>query len=164
MTKFDLFVIDHYQPDNDNNSQGHLSYHSGLNPHWSKASALGIWFLNRMWRLVWSKCRGWKGRQNIWYSNSIFGTKKLEYIIYLLIYLFISKYYFFVFFPSSFLFACLLISSFLFDLFRSSLHRRFKFDGICFLLFIYYYFFLSCKWCFNERWKFVKRVYLCSLC
>ena len=33
MTKFDLFVIEHYQPDNDNNSQGHLAYHSGLNPH-----------------------------------------------------------------------------------------------------------------------------------
>ena len=33
MTKFDLLVIDHYQPDNDNNSQGHLAYHSGLNPH-----------------------------------------------------------------------------------------------------------------------------------
>ena len=161
MTKFDLFVIEHYQPDNDNNSQGHLAYHSGLNPHWSKASALGIWFLNRMWRLVWSKCRGWKGRQNIWYSNSIFDTKKLEYIIYLLIYLFISKYYFFVFFPSSFLFACLLI------FFLSS------FFLACFVLpcttdlnsveFAFFIFLLSCKWCFNERWKFVKRVYLCSL-
>ena len=52
MTKFDLLVIDHYQPDNDNNSQGHLAYDSGLNLHLSKASALGIWFLNCMWRLV----------------------------------------------------------------------------------------------------------------
>ena len=52
MTKFDLLVIDHYQPDNDNNSQGHLAYHSGLNPHWSKASALGIWFSEP--HVVWS--------------------------------------------------------------------------------------------------------------
>ena len=136
MTKFDLLVIDHYQPDNDNNSQGHLAYHSGLNPHWPKASALGIWFLNRMWRLVWSKCRGWKGRQNIWYSNYIWHKETgIHYLLF--IYLFISKYYFFVFFPFSFRFACLLIFIsffFLFGLIRFSLHHRFKFDGICFLL------------------------------
>ena len=110
MTKFDLFVIDHYQPDNDNNSQGHLAYHSGLNPHWSKASALGIWFLNRMWRLV-DQSVAVEKEGRISDTVTVYLTQRNwnTLFIYLFIYLFISKYYFFVFFPSSFLFACLLI-------------------------------------------------------